>query len=82
MHTTYLRKAGGSVMLAVPTTLLDDLNLAAGAKVNISVDDDRLVIAPETCPSYSLEEPLAQCDDTAADDNGERAWLPVGNELR
>ncbi|MBV9567389.1 MAG: antitoxin, partial [Hyphomicrobiales bacterium] len=33
MHTTNLRKVGGSVMLAVPPALLDVLHLAPGAKV-------------------------------------------------
>ena len=35
MHTTNLRKVGGSVMLAVPPALLDILHLRAGAKVGI-----------------------------------------------
>ncbi len=82
MHTTYLRKVGGSVMLAVPATLLEVLKLGVGAKVNI--EDGCSVVVPESRPSYSLEEILAQCDDTAPDDDGDRAWLdaaPVGNEL-
>ena len=33
-HTTNLRKVGGSVMLAVPPTLLDLLKLGVGAKVD------------------------------------------------
>lgn len=84
MHTTNLRKVGGSVMLAVPPVLLDLLNLAAGAKVDIGVEGDRLIVAPRTRPSYSLDELLAMCDETAPTDDGDRAWLearPVGNEL-
>ncbi len=84
MHTTNLRKVGGSVMLAVPPALLDVLNLGVGAKVNIGVEDGRLVVAPRIRPSYSLEELLAQCDDSAPDDDEDRAWLdsaPVGREL-
>ena len=84
MHTTNLRKVGGSVMLAVPPALLDVLNLGVGAKVDLGVQDGRLIVAPRIRPRYSLEELLAQCDDTAADDDGDRAWLdaaPVGNEL-
>lgn len=37
MHTTNLRKVGGSVMLAVPPALLDLLNLGVGVKVGIGV---------------------------------------------
>lgn len=84
MHTTNLRKVGGSVMLAVPPTLLDVLNLGVGAKVDIGVEDGRLVVAPRMRPSYSLAELLAQCDDSAPDDDEDRAWLdsaPVGREL-
>ena len=44
MHTTKLRKVGGSVMLAVPPALLDVLGLEPGAKVGIAVESDRLVV--------------------------------------
>ena len=37
MHTTDLRKVGGSIMLAVPPALLDILRLRPGAKVGIAV---------------------------------------------
>ena len=84
MHTTNLRKVGGSVMLAVPPVLLDLLELGAGAKVDIGVEDGRLIVTPRIRPSYSLDELLAQCDESAPADDAERAWLdarPVGNEL-
>ena len=84
MHTTNLRKVGGSIMLAVPPALLDLLRLGAGASVDIGVEDGRLIVAPRTRPSYSLKELLAQCDETAPDDDADRAWRdarPVGNEL-
>ncbi len=84
MHTTNLRKVGGSVMLAVPPVLLDLLNLAAGSKVDIGVEGDRLIVAPRTRPSYSLDELLAMCDETAPADEGDRAWFDgpsVGREL-
>ena len=84
MHTTNLRKVGGSVMLAVPPALLDLLKLKAGASVDIGIEEGRLIVAPRTRPSYTLDELLAQCDKTAAADHEGRAWLdakPVGNEL-
>jgi len=84
MHTTNLRKVGGSVMLAVPPALLDLLSLRVGAKVDIGVEDGRLVVEPRTRPSYSLNELLAQCEETDAPSTEDRAWLdskPVGNEL-
>ena len=84
MHTTNLRKVGGSVMLAVPPALLDLLRLGAGAKVDIGVEDGRLVVQPRKRPTYSLDELLAQCEETDVPSAEDRAWLdgrPVGNEL-
>ncbi|MYD96431.1 MAG: antitoxin [Gammaproteobacteria bacterium] len=84
MHTTNLRKVGGSVMLPVPPVLLDLLNLGVGAKVGIGVKDGLLIVEPTKRPGYTLEELLAQCDDAAAPSAEDRAWLdarPVGNEL-
>ena len=84
MHTTNLRKVGGSIMLAVPPALLDLLNLRPGAKVDIDVENGRLVIDPKARPSYSLDELLAQCEETGTPSAEDRAWIdakPVGNEL-
>lgn len=84
MHTTNLRKVGGSVMLAVPPALLDVLHLSVGAKVGLTVDNGRLVVEPNTRPHYTLDELLAQCDPTAGPAAEDRAWLdagPVGDEL-
>ena len=75
MYTTNLRQVGGSVMLAVPPALLDLLRLGAGASVDIGIEDGRLIVAPRTRPNYSLQELLAQCDETAPDDDADRAWL-------
>ena len=84
MHTTTLRKVGGSVMLAVPPALLDDLEFRAGARVDIRIERGRLIVAPRTRPTYTLDELLAECDETAPADRDDSAWLdagPVGNEL-
>lgn len=82
MHTTTLRKVGGSVMLAVPPALLDVLEIRAGDNVRVGIEDGRLVVGRPR-PRYTLEELLAQCDETAADEV-DGAWLevrPVGREL-
>lgn len=84
MHTTSLRKVGGSTMLAVPPALLDVLNLKPGAKVALAVDAGRLVVAPQARPHYTLDELLAQCHPKARRTAADRAWLdakPVGREL-
>lgn len=84
MHTTSLLKVGSSVMLVVPPPLLDLLKLRAGAQVNVAIMDGRLIVEPRPRPTYSLEELIAQCDETAPDDPADRAWLdakPAGDEL-
>jgi antitoxin ChpS len=84
MHTTNLRKVGGSVMLAVPPALLDVLSLRPGVKVGIAIERGRLVVEPRRKPHYTLEELLAQCSSKAMRTREEREWLsgrPVGDEL-
>ena len=84
MHTTNLRKVGGSVMLAVPPALLDILHLTAGAKVGLAVDNGRLVVEPSARTRYTLDELLAQCDPAGALTTEDQEWLdakPVGGEL-
>jgi antitoxin ChpS len=84
MHTTNLRKVGGSVMLAVPRAILDLLHLEAGATVGLAVDGERLVVQPQPKPRYSLDELLAQSDPTAEITEEDRAWLDLaraGREL-
>ena len=84
MHTTNLRKVGGSIMLAVPPALLDILHLRPGAKVGLTVRSGRLVVEPQQKPRYTLDELLAQCNPKAARSKQEREWLddrPAGGEL-
>jgi antitoxin ChpS len=84
LHTTNLRKVGGSIMLAVPPALLDILHLRPGAKVGIAIESGRLVVEPQPRPHYTLDELLAQCDPQAARAKEEQEWLdspPAGGEL-
>ena len=83
MHTTNLRKVGGSVMLAVPPALLDILHLQPGAKVGIAIESGRLVVEPRHRRRYTLDELLAQCQPKAPRSRQDREWLdskPVGRE--
>lgn len=84
MHTTNLRKVGGSIMLAVPPALLEILQLQAGAKVGVAVESGRLVVDPQPRRRYSLNQLLGQCDAKAPRSKPEQAWLDskaVGGEL-
>jgi len=75
MHTTNLRKVGGSIMLAVQPALLDLLRLRPGVKVGIAVESGRLGVEPQLRPRSTLDELLAQCDPKAASSKEEREWL-------
>ena len=84
MHTTNLRKVGGSIMFAVPPAFLDQLHLQAGATVGVSVSDGRLVIDPKPRPRYTLAELLAASDYSEPQTAEEREWIDapaVGGEL-
>ena len=44
----------------------------------------RLMVVPKPRPRYSLDELLAQCDETAPDSEADREWIegtPLGAEL-
>jgi antitoxin ChpS len=84
MHTTNLRKVGGSVMLAVPPALLDILHLQPGTQVGIAVESGRLIVEPRPRRRYTLDELLAQCNPKARPSKREQEWLDsklVGGEL-
>ncbi|HEY3439622.1 MAG TPA: antitoxin [Paludibaculum sp.] len=84
MHTTKLRKVGGSVMLAVPPALLDILRLRPGAQVGLAIESGRLVVEPQQRPRYTLDELLAQCNPKKARTQEDRDWLsnkPAGAEI-
>jgi antitoxin ChpS len=84
MHSTNLRKVGGSIMLAVPPALLDLLGLRPGAQVGIAVQSGRLIIEPQKKRRYTLQELLTQTDRKARRSSAEHEWLtdkPLGREL-
>ena len=84
MHTTHLRKVGGSVMLVVPPAILEMLHLQAGAKVGVVVEGDRLIVQSQPRPHYTLDELLAQCDPSVPMSAEEKEWTsgaPKGREL-
>lgn len=84
MHTTNLRKVGGSIMLAIPPAILDLLHLQAGSTVGVAVENGRLVIEPKPRPRYTLAELLAASDYSQPQPPEEREWVDapgVGREL-
>ncbi len=84
MHTTNLRKVGGSIMLAVPPAFLDQLQLQVGATVGLAVDQGCLVVNPNPRPHYTLAELLSASDYSQPQPAEEREWIDapaVGGEL-
>jgi antitoxin ChpS len=84
MHTTNLRKVGGSIMLAVPPALLDLLHLKAGASVGVAIESGRLVVEAAPKPRYTLKELLAASDYSHPRSKDETEWLnapAIGKEL-
>jgi antitoxin ChpS len=84
MHTTNLRKVGGSVMLALPPAILDLLELRAGTTVGLAVDGNRLVIEAHPRPRYTLGELLAASDYSQPQSAEDREWVDApaaGREL-
>ncbi|TCM67343.1 antitoxin ChpS [Acinetobacter calcoaceticus] len=59
IHTS-LRKVGGSVMLAVPPSLLKSLGLEAGKEVTLQIENGKLVVEAKKNISYPLEDLLAE----------------------
>ncbi|MBI5331374.1 MAG: AbrB/MazE/SpoVT family DNA-binding domain-containing protein [Betaproteobacteria bacterium] len=84
MHSTNLRKVGGSVMLTVPPAFLDQLHLQVGSTVGLSVDNGCLVVDPKPRPRYTLAELLAASDYSQTQPAEEREWVDApatGGEL-
>ena len=85
MYTTRLRNVGGSVMLAVPPALLDLLQLGVGAAVEISVENDRLIVQSKRRPvSIHSTNYWHSATRSTPSSEEDRAWIdakPVGKEL-
>ncbi|MGH9518672.1 MAG: AbrB/MazE/SpoVT family DNA-binding domain-containing protein, partial [Terriglobales bacterium] len=84
MHTTKLRRVGGSVMLAVPPALLRLLELEPGEAVRLDVQEGRLVAHPQRRPIYSLDQLLGEWKRQPKSNAADRAWLEsaaAGREL-
>jgi antitoxin ChpS len=82
-YETKLRKVGGSVMVAIPPVVLEELGLSAGTAVDMAVKSRRLVMESKARPRYTLDELLKQTKPSLRR-NKDRAWTSgkaVGREL-
>lgn len=55
---TKIRKWGNSLAVRIPKPFVKETHLAYGTSVDLSVDDGKIVIAPQSAPEYRLEELL------------------------
>jgi antitoxin ChpS len=82
--TSTLRTVGGSVMMAIPKPLLESLGVAPNAKLDLVVEDGKLVATPRKRPKYTLDELMAEWDPWPERTVEEQEWLdspPVGKEI-
>lgn len=83
MATAKLRKVGGSVMVALPPSVLAELGLAAGGAVELSADGGSVVMRPAK-PRYTLDELLTDHKKASRRLAQDKEWLSdqvVGREL-
>ena len=84
IHKTILRRVNRLVMLEVHPTFLDFLDLKAGDRVNVILQGKQLLVTPRRRgPSYTLDELIAECDETFILNENDRECLddgPVGKE--
>lgn len=82
MPVSTIRGVGGSAMMTIPRSVMDELGLHLNDKVDVTAESGRLV-AVSTRPRYALETLIAQCKPDAAWEESEREWMDVpalGNE--
>ena len=83
MYFSTLRAIGGSVMFAIPKSILEGLGLTPNSQVGLSVSEGRLIVEPNPKPRYTLAELIEQCDLSAPLTEEDREWLDaesVGRE--
>lgn len=75
MPSATLRSVGGSVVMAIPKRILELVSLQVGSRVDIDVQQGRLIVVPQPKKRYTLSELLAQCTPSLPVTDEEREWL-------
>ena len=85
MTSVTLRNLGGSVVMAVPKKILNLVQLDVGSKVDLIVENGRLIVGARKKPKYTLQELLSRRrPGDLRPKRRDRAWLrggPAGGEL-
>jgi antitoxin ChpS len=74
MVAATLRAVGRFIMVAIPKSLLRKLGLSADAKVALTVEDGQLIVERQAKPRCSLDELIAECNQTASAGEEDRQW--------
>lgn len=73
-------ESGNSLAVRIPKSIADTLKIEKGTQVELSFDQDSLVITPKKVPKYKLSDLLANFP--KADSHQELDWgKEVGNEI-
>lgn len=71
---TKIRKIGNSTGTILPAPQLKKIDLVEGDEIDISVENNRIVITPMTKKKYTLDELLAQCNPKAPKPKELKEW--------
>ena len=84
MSSLSLRQSGGANIVSIPKKILHMLNLHTGDKLNIHVEDNKIILTPKD-EELSLEQMLAGSPkDSFKISNEDKEWLsskPQGKEI-
>jgi len=80
MIITHIRKWGNSLAVRFPQSLLAQINLQVDEKVEISLDEGRIILSPVKKPKYTLDELLTQITPESLHDEIDFG-KPVGKEV-
>ena len=84
MHSATLRKVGGSIMVAIPPVMLNELDMKAGEDVRLEIEGANVVIKPAPRKGWALAALLIASDYGTPMSEEERAWIDApraGGEL-
>lgn len=83
MTTATLRRSGGSLIMTIPTTFVEQNHLSAGDSVDVNIDGARMTVEPKrrTRKRYTLEQLLAEMPEGLPRLPEWENMPPVGKEI-
>jgi len=85
MTSISVRQSGGANIVSIPKTIVQMLGLSVGSKLDITVEENRIILTPSSEDEVSLESLLKgspkECFTVTEED---REWInarPVGREI-